>query len=264
MSHEVICPECGTSSPETAKFCLKCGHRMEGPLPAPPSPETPRPGWRRWFGVMAIGVVVVLVAAAVAGVVLGLSGGKLRRTAEATASAAPTTDEMPAESAARVSPTLPAEPTSTPVRTNTPVPTATPPPTTTPIPTATPITPTPTPSPTVTPTPSLTPTPRPTPIPYCYFGTLERIEDYTYPLISIHGIVVDRKGKGVKGVRVRVSAYEWYNEVLTGWDGLFIIDGLAQPIEWTISLPQYNASVKVPIEKHGQKAVVRFEEKPCR
>ena len=75
---------------------------------------------------------------------------------------------------------------------------------------------------------------------------------------------MDRRGTGVEGMRVRVSAYEWHNDVLTGWDGLFIIDGLSQPLEWTISLPEHDVSVVVPIEKHGQKGVVRFEERPCR
>jgi hypothetical protein len=95
-------------------------------------------------------------------------------------------------------------------------------------------------------------------------GALERLEDYTYPLISIHGLVVDRNGKGVKGVRVRISAFNWYHDVRTGWDGLFVIDGLAQAIEWTVSLPEYgDAAVQVPIEKAGQKGVVRFVEEPC-
>jgi hypothetical protein len=45
---------------------------------------------------------------------------------------------------------------------------------------------------------------------------------------------------------------------------LFVIDGLAQPIEWTILLPDYgHVAVQVPIEKQGQKGVVRFEQKPC-
>lgn len=65
-------------------------------------------------------------------------------------------------------------------------------------------------------------------------------------------------------MRVRVSAFGWQNDVLTGWDGLFVIDGLSQPLEWTISLPEHNVSVVVPIERHGQKGVVRFEERPCR
>ena len=118
-------------------------------------------------------------------------------------------------------------------------------------------------TPTITPTPSVTPTPRPR-VRYCYKGTLVQVQEYTPPLISIRGKVINRKGKGVKGILVRVSAFNWYHDVRTGGDGSFIFDGLAQPIEWTISLPDYNVSVQVPIEKPGQMGIVRFEEKPCR
>lgn len=134
------------------------------------------------------------------------------------------------------------------------------PPTPTPTPTATA---TPTPSPTLTPTPTPTPKPRARPVRYCYVGEFKGTAEIAFPLISISGKVLDRKGNGVAGVAVRVGAYNWYHDVRTGPKGGFRIDGLSQPLEWTVSLPEYDVSVQVPITSGGQMGLVEFTEKPC-
>jgi hypothetical protein len=134
------------------------------------------------------------------------------------------------------------------------------PPTPTPTPTATP-----TPSPTTTPTSTPTSTPRPTsrPVNYCYVGEFVGIEEIGFPLISIRGKVTDRHGQGVANALVRVGAYDWHTDTRTGPRGGFRVDGLAQPIEWTVSLPDYEVSVQAPITSGGQMGVVEFVEKRC-
>jgi hypothetical protein len=133
--------------------------------------------------------------------------------------------------------------------------------------------PTPTPTPTLTAmptlsptsTPTATPTPRPIarPVRYCYVGEMKGTAEIAFPLISISGKVLDRNGNGVAGIAVRVGAYNWYHDVRTGPKGGFRIDGLSQPLEWTVSLPEYDVSVQVPITSGGQMGLVEFTEKPC-
>jgi hypothetical protein len=217
VNEKALCHWCGEAVSPTAKFCLKCGQQLPGPPVRSPA-RTARKAKRRWWiwaglpgGAIVLGLAVIVWLAV---------AGQLEKDEGATDALSVATSPTSIPSASMPAATATSLPTSTPLPTATVQPTATPPPTATPVPTATPITPTPTSLPTSTPTPSLTPTRRPTPVAYCYVGRLERIEDYTYPLISIHGLVVDRSGKGVKGVRVRVSAFNWYHDVRTGWDGL--------------------------------------------
>jgi hypothetical protein len=75
--------------------------------------------------------------------------------------------------------------------------------------------------------------------------------------------VLDRNGKGVASVLVRVSAYNVNIDVRTGKQGGFRVDGLSQPIEWTVSLPDLGGSVQVPITNGGQMGLVEFVEEPC-
>ncbi len=134
------------------------------------------------------------------------------------------------------------------------------PPTAKPIPTSTP---TPVPSPPVTPEPTATRRPTPRPVHYCYVGTFQGTTEIAFPLISIGGKVLDRNGKGVDSVLVRVSAYNVHIDVRTGQKGGFRVDGLSQPIEWTVSLPDLGGSVQVPITNGGQMGQIEFREKPC-
>ena len=80
----MFCPDCGHENPDTSGFCMKCGASLrvidqdvptEEPSvsgyvpPAPPGSEE-RPKKKRWLGlVLAIGAVVVLLAAAAFAVV---------------------------------------------------------------------------------------------------------------------------------------------------------------------------------------------------
>jgi hypothetical protein len=99
---------------------------------------------------------------------------------------------------------------------------------------------------------------------YCYVGELTRRENIGPPAISIWGRVLDRNGRGVPGVLVRiVNDWGWSHELRTRPQGWFRVDGLTEPIVWTVRLPDYGASVKVPITDYGQKAIVTFAEGRC-
>jgi hypothetical protein len=99
---------------------------------------------------------------------------------------------------------------------------------------------------------------------YCYKGELTRRENIGPPSISIWGRVLDRNGGGVGGVLVRIeNDWGWSHELRTQPKGWFRVDGLTEPIRWTVRLPDYGASVKVQITDYGQRAIVMFAEKPC-
>ena len=89
------------------------------------------------------------------------------------------------------------------------------------------------------------------------------IGEIAYPLISITGKVLDRRGNGVRDVLVRVGAFEWHHDLRTGRQGGFRMDGLSQAITWTVSLPDYGVSVEVPITGGGQMGLVEFVERRC-
>jgi hypothetical protein len=99
---------------------------------------------------------------------------------------------------------------------------------------------------------------------YCYVGELTRRESIGPPAISIWGRVLDRNGRGVKDVLVRIeNDWGWSMELRTQPQGWFRVDGLTEPIKWTVRLPDYGASVPVRITDYGQRAIVTFEEKLC-
>ncbi|HSR34217.1 MAG TPA: hypothetical protein VLY63_26930, partial [Anaerolineae bacterium] len=98
---------------------------------------------------------------------------------------------------------------------------------------------------------------------YCFEGELTRRENIGPPAISIWGRVLDRNGVGVGEVLVRIgNDWGWFVDQRTRPQGWFRVDGLTEPIVWTVRLPDYGASVKVPMA-YGQRAIVTFAEKPC-
>ena len=140
----------------------------------------------------------------------------------------------------------------------------------TPTPTPT-ITPTPTVTPTTTPTPTRTPTPTATPsptpyVPHCYYPGEVTYADRPVPLMELEVAVYDRYGRARQGVLVKIKAWntEFFNR--TGSDGHTVFTSL-QPVEWSVELPDFGRSAaqgRATIEKHGQRAIVTFRERPCR
>jgi hypothetical protein len=69
---------------------------------------------------------------------------------------------------------------------------------------------------------------------------------------------------GVGDVLVRIeNGWGWSMELRTRPKGWFRVDGLTEPIVWTVRLPDDGASVKVPVKDYGQRAILTFREKPC-
>ena len=140
--------------------------------------------------------------------------------------------------------------------------TPTPTPTVTPTPTTTP---TPTPTPTRTPTPTATPSPTPY-VPHRYYPGKVAHVDRPVPIVELEVAVYDRYGRPKQGVLVRIAAWnvEFFNR--TGPDGHTVFAAL-QPVEWSVELPDFGrraAKGKATIEKHGQRAIITFRERPCR
>ncbi|MBI5877335.1 MAG: protein kinase [Chloroflexi bacterium] len=121
-------------------------------------------------------------------------------------------------------------------------------------------TPTPTPSPTSTPRPVPTPTPH-----YCFVpevvGQAERPG-----VIYIEGKVLDRTGKGVAGMLVKVRPRAGGPDVfaLTVPSGDFNYHGLNGAADWLISMKDYESRERlVSFPGGGWVIFVNIQEKPC-
>ena len=79
--------------------------------------------------------------------------------------------------------------------------------------------------------------------------------------IYIRGRVLDRNGRGVGGVVVKIQAWDWSVTHVSDGNGLFSFDGLNQPVAYTLSLENYpGASVEAPGE-WGKITWVEFKER---
>ena len=93
----MFCPRCGTEQPESARFCERCGHRLESDDPrdaadsaALPSPERARPDPRLIGGAVALTLVVAAAAVLVLTGAFGSSDGS-DTAAPSASTAAPST-----------------------------------------------------------------------------------------------------------------------------------------------------------------------------
>ncbi len=76
--------------------------------------------------------------------------------------------------------------------------------------------------------------------------------------IHVRGQVLDAQGRGVAGVTVRISAFDWSAEVTTGPDGGYSFDGLSQPTVYTVTLPDLPSDEVAVRLDWGKQAVVNF------
>jgi hypothetical protein len=53
----------------------------------------------------------------------------------------------------------------------------------------------------------------------------------------IRGKVVNKSEKGVPNARVQIQAWDWKAAAVTDGNGLFSFDGLANPVTYTLTLP---------------------------
>lgn len=79
--------------------------------------------------------------------------------------------------------------------------------------------------------------------------------------IYIRGRVLDKDGRGVGGVTVKIQAWDWSVTHVSDGDGLFSFDGLNQPVTYTLSLVGYaGTSLDAPGE-WGKITWVEFKER---
>ncbi len=114
-------------------------------------------------------------------------------------------------------------------------------------------------TPTGTPTPTriATAIPRPT----CFQPDFKGKTEIDHPLMRIRGYVFNRWGGGMGGVLVRIRAYDWSTEMRTWDNGYYYFDGLANAVEYMLSLPEYPCSGSQRVEmKFGSEARVDFQQ----
>jgi serine/threonine protein kinase len=200
--------------------------RMKQSLPLSPS--------------MLVGITLVVVALAVGVSLINRPGPLPAIPASPTPSLTATPTTVP-PTHTRTMPPIPPTPTTVP-----------------PTPTSLPATATPRPTAAYVPAPTATSAP-------CFRGEVTRIEQIAWPLIQIHGSVVDENGRPLRLVMVRIDAgTTWYWAAQTWQNGAFGCDILAQPGTWFVSLPEVTGkpTVEVKIE-HGERAIVTFTRGSC-
>lgn len=80
-----------------------------------------------------------------------------------------------------------------------------------------------------------------------YVGLVERMDDAASSQMFVRGQVLDAAGKGVPNMRVKIQAWDWSALALTDGAGQFSFDGLANPVTYTLSLPDVTSlSVDAP------------------
>lgn len=80
-----------------------------------------------------------------------------------------------------------------------------------------------------------------------YVGVVERMDDAASSQMFVRGQVLDAAGKGVPNMRVRIQAWDWSAIALTDGAGQFSFDGLANPVTYTLSLPDVTSlSIDAP------------------
>jgi hypothetical protein len=91
------------------------------------------------------------------------------------------------------------------------------------------------------------------------------VEGIGWPLIQIHGVVVDEREQGIGSVLVRISAGTVWNwEARTWRNGGFGCDILAQPGLWFVTLPEMAEKPTVDVHiDHGERAIVTFRRTAC-
>jgi tetratricopeptide (TPR) repeat protein len=82
-----------------------------------------------------------------------------------------------------------------------------------------------------------------------YVGKVERVQDAASSQMFLRGQVLDAAGKGVPGVRVKIQAWDWSALALSDGAGQYSFDGLANPVTYTLSLPDVTAT---PVDALGQ------------
>ena len=76
----------------------------------------------------------------------------------------------------------------------------------------------------------------------------------------IRGLILDRNGGGVSGVRVQIRAWDWSAIAVSDGNGQYAFDGLGNPVTYTLSLLD-RPSIPVDVEGvWGKVTWVDFEE----
>lgn len=70
-----------------------------------------------------------------------------------------------------------------------------------------------------------------------YVGRVRSTEPIHATSIYVRGQVLDRNGKGVPNVRVRIQAWDFFAYAISDGSGQFSFDGLGSPVTYTLSLP---------------------------
>lgn len=76
----------------------------------------------------------------------------------------------------------------------------------------------------------------PTVPPGTYAGVLLEQTSIEHRKMFIRGKVLNKEGRGVPGVRVKVQAWDWSAIAVTDGSGQYAFDGLANPVTYTLSL----------------------------
>ncbi|MHB9033155.1 MAG: hypothetical protein ACYC6L_08920 [Anaerolineae bacterium] len=93
------------------------------------------------------------------------------------------------------------------------------------------------------------PTDQPPMAPGTFVGQVVKTDSAANNLIYIGGYVLDSASKGVKAVRVKISAYDWSAVATTDSGGHYSFDGLTTPVTYTLTLLDVTA---VPIDVEGK------------
>jgi len=80
-------------------------------------------------------------------------------------------------------------------------------------------------------------TPGPTVPSGTFYGRLVERRPLKEGQMFIRGKVLDKNGKGIPGVRVKIQAWDWSAVAVTDGEGQYAFDGLGNPVTYTLSLP---------------------------
>lgn len=95
----------------------------------------------------------------------------------------------------------------------------------------------------------------------CFQPEFKGTAEIDHPLIRVRGYVFNRQGVGVRGVLVRIGAYDWSTEMRTWHNGYYHFDGLANAVEYMLSLPEYPCSGSQKVDmQFGTQARVDFKQ----